>query len=87
MIERQEWNGFEGRQWKEEINVRDFIVKNYTPYDGDDSFLEPATEDTKELWAQVLELSKEERELYMKLKDLNKKEGKSVFEKFKDAFK
>jgi formate C-acetyltransferase len=55
------WRNFKTGKWTNEINVRDFIVKNYTPYDGDDSFLEPATEDTKELWAQVLELSKEER--------------------------
>lgn len=59
---RAEWNDFIGGAWEKEINVRDFIQKNYTPYDGDDSFLEGATEDTKALWEQVLELSKEERE-------------------------
>lgn len=59
---RAEWNDFIGGAWEKEINVRDFIQKNYTPYDGDDSFLEGATEDTKALWKQVLELSKEERE-------------------------
>lgn len=59
---RAEWNDFIGGVWEKEINVRDFIQKNYTPYDGDDSFLEGATEDTKALWEQVLELSKEERE-------------------------
>ena len=56
------WEGFEGGTWKKEINVRSFIRHNYTPYDGDDSFLAGPTEDTKELWDQVLELSKQERE-------------------------
>ena len=62
MIEMKEWDGFEGRLWKEEINVRQFIQDNYTPYDGDDSFLKGPTDATKKLWAQVMELSKEERE-------------------------
>ena len=39
MIDFEQWEGFEGRIWKEEVNVRDFIQKNYTPYDGDESFL------------------------------------------------
>ena len=56
------WRNFKTGKWTQEINVRDFIVKNYTPYDGDDAFLAPATQDTKDLWAQVLELSKQERE-------------------------
>lgn len=59
---KEEWKGFRGGAWEKEINVRDFIQANYTPYDGDDSFLEGPTEDTKALWEQVLELSKEERE-------------------------
>ncbi len=59
---RDEWKGFKTGAWEKEINVRDFIQRNYTPYDGDDSFLEGPTDDTKELWEQVLELSKEERE-------------------------
>ena len=50
MKDWKQWDGFEGRQWKEEINVRDFIQKNYTPYDGDESFLEGATEATDKLW-------------------------------------
>ena len=58
---RQEWDSFRGGVWAKEINVRDFIQKNYTPYDGDDSFLAGPTETTKELWAQVMELSEEER--------------------------
>ena len=56
------WREFNGGAWENEINVRDFIQKNYTPYDGDDRFLEGPTEDTKELWQDVLELSKKERE-------------------------
>ena len=59
---RKEWEGFSGGIWEKEINVREFIQKNYTPYDGDDTFLADATERTKELWDQVMELTKEERE-------------------------
>ena len=59
---RKEWKGFKGGAWEKEVNVRDFIQQNYTPYDGDDSFLEGPTEDTTALWEQVLALSKEERE-------------------------
>ena len=58
----QEWNGFKKGVWENEINVRDFIQKNYTPYDGDDSFLAGPTKATSELWKQVLDLSKKERE-------------------------
>ena len=57
----QEWEGFEGRIWKEEINTRDFIQKNYKPYDGDESFLEGTTEATNKLWDKLQELQKEER--------------------------
>ena len=59
---REEWKFFQGGAWEKEINVRDFIQKNYTPYEGDDSFLTEATEDTKVLWEQVLKLSREEQE-------------------------
>ena len=59
---QNEWRGFQRGSWEEEINVRDFIQKNYTPYDGDDSFLEGPTQDTTDLWNEVLELSKQERE-------------------------
>ena len=55
------WEGFEGRIWKLEINVRDFIQKNYRPYDGDESFLEGPTDATKKLWGVVQQLQKEER--------------------------
>lgn len=57
-----EWLGFTKGKWSKEINVRDFIQKNYTPYEGDDSFLAGPTERTKELWNKVLELYKEETE-------------------------
>ena len=59
---RPEWNGFVGGKWEKEINVRDFIQKNYTPYDGDESFLAGPTQNTKDLWEMVLDLSKKERE-------------------------
>ena len=56
------WKGFEGGTWKKEINVRSFIKHNYIPYDGDESFLEGPTSTTLELWDQVLELARQERE-------------------------
>ena len=56
------WAGFNGGTWTKEINVRSFIKHNYTPYDGDEAFLEGPTEDTVSLWEQVLELTKLERE-------------------------
>ncbi len=58
---RNEWREFKGSKWTDEINVRDFIQNNYTPYDGDESFLADATEATNTLWNQVQELQKEER--------------------------
>ncbi len=57
-----EWEGFRFGRWSDSINVRDFIHKNYTPYDGDDSFLAGPTDATKKLWEQVLDLSRQERE-------------------------
>ena len=56
-----QWEGFEGRIWKEEVNVRDFIQKNYRPYDGDSSFLAGPTEATNKLWGALQQLQKEER--------------------------
>lgn len=56
------WNGFNGTLWKEEVNVRDFIQNNYTPYDGDESFLADSTEATDKLWGELQRLQKEERE-------------------------
>ena len=61
MTQFEQWNGFEGRLWKEEINVRVFIQKNYKPYDGDESFLAGPTEATNKLWGILQKLQKEER--------------------------
>ena len=61
MFNYEQWDGFEGRLWKEEINTRDFIQKNYTPYDGDSSFLAGPTEATDKLWGILQGLQKEER--------------------------
>ncbi|GEK38213.1 formate C-acetyltransferase [Enterococcus thailandicus] len=58
----EQWNGFKGKTWKEEVNVRDFIQENYTPYDGNDEFLAGPTEATTKLWDQVMELNTQERE-------------------------
>ena len=58
----EQWYGFEDGTWKREINVRSFIKHNYTPYDGDESFLVDPTENTIKLWEQVLDLSRQERE-------------------------
>ena len=56
------WSGFKGGSWQNEINVRSFIINNYTPYDGDDSFLVGPTQDTLDLWDQVMDLTRQERE-------------------------
>ena len=61
MLEMKEWDGFEGRLWKEEINVRQFIQDNYTPYDGNEDFLAGPTEATNKLWGALQKLQKEER--------------------------
>ena len=58
----EEWEGFNEGDWTSEINVRNFIQKNYTPYEGDSKFLEGTTEKTKKLWEEVLELYKKEKE-------------------------
>lgn len=57
-----QWNGFKGKTWQKEINVRNFIQENYTAYEGNDSFLAGATEATNKLWEEVSELFKKERE-------------------------
>ncbi len=59
---RNEWKEFKPGRWVDEVDVRDFIMNNYTPYNGDESFLQGPTADTTALWQQVLELSKKERE-------------------------
>lgn len=58
----EQWHGFDKGTWTKEVNVRDFILRNYKPYEGNDSFLADATEATKNLWEQVMELTKQERE-------------------------
>ena len=58
----KQWNDFKKGDWQSEINVRDFIQHNYTPYNGDSSFLSSATENTKKLWEEVLELYKKEKD-------------------------
>lgn len=61
MLQKEQWEGFKGRLWKEEVNTRDFIQNNYKPYDGDSSFLADPTEATNKLWGKLQELQKEER--------------------------
>ena len=58
----EQWKGFKKGDWKDEINVRDFIQHNYTPYEGDSNFLTEPTEKTKKLWTEVLELYKKEHD-------------------------
>ena len=61
MTQREQWEGFSGENWRHSIDVRDFIQENYTPYEGDESFLEGPTEATNTLWEKLQELQKEER--------------------------
>ncbi|MGN0621614.1 MAG: formate C-acetyltransferase [Porcipelethomonas sp.] len=61
MTDFEQWSGFKGNKWREEVNVRDFIQRNYTPYDGDESFLAGPTEATDKLWGRLQELQKEAR--------------------------
>jgi len=61
MLDFQQWEGFKGRLWRESVDVRDFIQHNYTPYSGDESFLEGPTEATNHLWGHLQQLQKEER--------------------------
>ena len=58
---KNEWRGFKGTKWLDDVNVRDFIQNNYTPYEGDESFLADATDATNKLWGRLQELQKEER--------------------------
>lgn len=58
---REQWQGFKGGKWQDEVDVRDFIQNNYKPYNGDESFLEGPTESTNTLWAKLQKLQKEER--------------------------
>ena len=61
MAQYEQWEGFKGRLWKDDVDVRDFIQNNYVPYEGDASFLADATEATDRLWGRLQELQKEER--------------------------
>ena len=58
---KEQWQGFKGSKWQDEVDVRDFIQNNYKPYNGDESFLEGPTESTNTLWAELQKLQKEER--------------------------
>ena len=60
--QHEAWKGFKGDLWRKEINVRDFIMNNYTPYEGDDSFLVPSTERTQKVWDKLTEMFKVEQE-------------------------
>ena len=62
MLQKEQWQGFNGRIWREEVNLREFIQDNYTPYDGDASFLEGSTEATNTLWNELQKLQKAERD-------------------------
>ncbi len=61
-LETDSWEGFVPGKWQKEVEVRDFIQRNYTPYEGDDTFLAAPTQNTKDLWAMVMDLTKKERE-------------------------
>ena len=74
----QEWEGFNVGDWTEEINVRDFIQTNYTPYEGDSTFLKEPTEKTKQLWNEVLDLYKKEKESEGGVLDIDTKTISSV---------
>ena len=61
MAHFEQWAGFKGKEWVNSVDVRSFIQENYTPYEGDESFLEGPTEATNTLWGKLQELQKEER--------------------------
>ena len=72
-MEFEQWNGFNKGEWKRQIDVRNFIQKNYTPYVGDASFLTGTTEKTKKLWDEVLELYKKEHDAQGGVLDIDTK--------------
>lgn len=74
----EQWNGFSKGDWQNEINVRDFIQKNYTPYEGDASFLAEATKKTKKLWDEVLNLYKKEHESLGSVLDIDTKTASTI---------
>ncbi|MBR0100574.1 MAG: formate acetyltransferase, partial [Treponema sp.] len=75
MAEQEAWKGFYGRLWKEEVNVRDFIQENYTPYDGDQKFLAGPTDATNKLFAELQKLQKAEHDKVSIGKDGKKRTG------------
>ena len=77
-MEFKEWNKFKSGDWKYEINVRDFIQQNYTPYEGNSNFLAAPTEKTKKLWNEVLDLYKKEKESYGGVLDIDTKTVSTV---------
>lgn len=77
---KKAWEGFKPGVWQEEVNVRDFIQKNYTPYEGDDSFLEGISESTQVLWDRCLELLKEELKVQVLDIDTEHVSGIDTFE-------
>ena len=77
-MEFEQWNKFKSGDWQHEINVRDFIQNNYTPYEGDSSFLKGTTEKTKKLWDEVLELYKKEKEAKGGVLDIDTKTVSTV---------
>ena len=74
----EQWEGFNSGEWQEEINLRDFIQKNYTPYEGDDSFLAGPTSKTKKLWDEILELYKKEKESEAGVLDVDAKTPSTI---------
>ncbi len=74
----EQWNGFNKGDWQNEINVRDFIQRNYTPYEGDDSFLSGASEKTQKLWNEVLDLYKKEHDAPGGVLDIDTKTPSTV---------
>ena len=74
----EQWKGFKSGEWQDEINVRDFIQHNYTPYEGNEKFLVGTTEKTKKLWDKVLDLYKEEKESPGNVLDIDTKTPSTI---------
>ena len=77
-MEFEQWKNFKSGKWQLEINLRDFIQKNYTPYEGDSSFLSGPTEKTKKLWDKVLKLYKKEKESKGNVLDVDTKTPSTI---------
>ena len=74
----EQWNGFHTGDWENEINVRDFIQKNYTPYEGDENFLADKTKKTEQLWNEVLELYQKEQKSPGGVLDIDTKTASTI---------